>query len=102
MDSDDMKPFDPSEVDETLTRVISHDGKTYLLFPYINATKSEPEYKSIGIVIAGTAASVQDFHNLTALLVKAAQGFLWRIVFNTPWMIRIPEDNGAPQRVERR
>ena len=102
MEIDDMKPFDPSEVDETLTRVVSHNGKNYLLFPYLNATKNEPEYKSIGIVIAGTAASVQDFHNLTALLVKAGQGFLWRIVFNTPWMIRIPQDDAGPQRIERR
>ena len=97
-----MKPFDPAEVDETLTRVVLHNGKAYLLFPYINATKNEPEYKSIGMVIAGPSATVQDFHNLTALLIKGAQGFLWRIVFNTPWMIRIPEENSGPQRVERR
>jgi hypothetical protein len=102
MEIDDMKPFDPADVDETLTRVVSHNDKTYLLFPYINATKNEPEYKSIAIVIAETAAGVQDFHNLTAILVKAAQGFLWRIVFNTPWLIRIPQDDGAPQRVERK
>jgi hypothetical protein len=102
MEIDAMKPFDPSEVDETLTRVVSHNGKTYLLFPFLNATKNEPEYRSIGIVIAGTAATVQDFHNLTALLIKAGQGLLWRIVFNTPWLIRIPEENPDPQRVERR
>jgi hypothetical protein len=102
MEIGDMKPFDPAEVDESLTRIVSHHDKTYLLFPYINATKNEPQYNSIGFVIAGTAASVQDFHNLTALLIKAGDGFLWRIVFNTPWMIRTPQEGGGAPRIERR
>jgi hypothetical protein len=102
MEVGDLKPFDPSEVDETLTRVVVHDGKTFLLFPFVNATKNAPEYNSLGLVIAGSAASVQDFHNLTALLVKSGKGFLWRIVFNTPWLIRIPEDGASPQRAERK
>jgi hypothetical protein len=102
MEIDDLKPFDPAEVDETLTRVVVHNGKTYLLFPYVNATQNEPEYKSIGMTIAGTAASVQDFHNLSALLVKSGQGFLWRIVFNTPWLIRITEQNAGAPRAERK
>jgi hypothetical protein len=102
MELGDMKPFDPAEVDESLTRVVVHNGKTYLLFPYVNATKSEPQYNSIGFAIAGEAASVRDFHNLTSLLVKAAQGYLWRIVFNTPWMIGIPDENTGPQRIERK
>jgi hypothetical protein len=99
---DDLKPFDPAEVDETLTRVVAHNGKTYLLFPFVNAAKNAPEYNSIGTVITGNAATVQDFHNLTALLVKAGQGFLWRIVFNTPWLIRIADENAGPPRAERR
>jgi hypothetical protein len=102
MEIDDMKPFDPADVDETLTRVVVHHGKNYLLFPYVNATQNEPEYKSIGMVIAGATASVQDFHGLTALLVKSGQGLLWRIVFNTPWLIRIAEENAAAPRAERK
>jgi hypothetical protein len=101
MDIEDLKPFDPTEVDETLTRVVVHGGKTHLLFPYINATGTEPEYKSLGIVIAGPAATVQDFHRLTALLQKAGQGVLWRIVFNTPWLIRNAEEGRGAQRAER-
>jgi hypothetical protein len=102
MDIDDMKPFDPADVDETLTRVVVHNGTTYLLFPYINATTNEPEYHSIGMVIAGAAASVQDFHKLTALLVESGRGLLWRIVFNTPWLIRISEENPGARRAERK
>jgi hypothetical protein len=102
MDIDDLKPFDPAEVDETLTRVVVHGGNTYLLFPYVNATRAEPEYRSIGMAIAGPAATVQDFNGLTALLQKAGQGVLWRIVFNTPWLISIPEQGSTPQRAERK
>jgi hypothetical protein len=102
MDIDDLKPFDPTEVDETLTRVVVHGGSTYLLFPYVNATGPEPEYNSVGMVIAGSAATVQDFNELTALLQKTGQGALWRIVFNTPWLIPIPEEGSAPQRAERK
>ena len=102
MEIDDLKPFDPADVDETLTRIVVHNGKTYLLFPYVNATQNEPEYRSVATVIAGTAASVQDFHTLTALLVKAGQGFLWRIIFNTPWLIRIAEENAAAPRAARK
>ena len=101
MDIEDMKPFDPSEVDETLSRVVSHNGKTYLLFPFVNATKSEPEYHSIGMMITGSAATVQDFHILTELIGKAGQGFVWRIVFNTPWLVRMADESGSANRVER-
>lgn len=97
-----MKPFDPSEVDETISRVVLHNGKTHLLFPFVNATGEVPEYNSIGIIIAGTAATVQDFNNLTALLVKRGQGFLWRIVFNTPWLIKISQDNPGPPHAGRK
>ena len=102
MDIDDMKPFDPAEVDETLTRVVLHGGKTHLLFPFVNATRAEPEYNSIGMTIAGAAATVQDFHGLTALLEKAGHGAAWRIVFNTPWLIQIPQEGGSTQRAERK
>jgi hypothetical protein len=102
MDIDDLKPFDPAEVDETLTRVVVHGGHTYLLFPYVNATRAEPEYNSVGMLIAGPAATVQDFNGLTALLQKAGQGALWRIVFNTPWLISIAEEGKAAQRAERK
>jgi hypothetical protein len=100
MDIHDMKPFDPAEVDETLTRVIVHAGKTHLLFLFVNATRPIPEYKSVGMVIAGPAATVQDFHQLTALIQKAGKGALWRIVFNTPWLIE-PSAEGSSERVRR-
>jgi hypothetical protein len=101
MDMNDSKPFDPADIDETLTRVVAHGGKTHLLFPFVNASTSEPEYSSIGIVIAGSVATVQDFHQLTSLARKAGEGAAWRIVFNTPWLVRPSEDGGSTERKRR-
>lgn len=95
MDLNDLKPFDPADVDETLTRVVPHGGKIHLLFPFVNGTGADPKYNSIGIVIAGPAATVQDFQELTLKIKKAGEGAAWRIVFNTPWLIRPNEDGGA-------
>jgi hypothetical protein len=91
----DLKPFDPADVDETLTRVVVHAGKVYLLFPFVNGTGAEPRYNSIGMVIAGAAATIQDFQDLTLKIKKAGEGATWRIVFNTPWLIRTSEEGGA-------
>ncbi len=91
----DMKTFDPADVDETLTRVIVHDGKIHLLFPFVNGTDAEPKYNSIGMVIAGPVATVQDFQELTLQIKRAGEGAAWRIVFNTPWLIRPSEARGA-------
>jgi hypothetical protein len=97
----DLKPFQPADIDETLTRVVVHGDKTHLLFPFVNATGPEPKYNSIGMVIIGPAATVQDFQRFALLVEKAGEGAAWRIVFNTPWLVRIPEDDSAPQRVRR-
>lgn len=97
----DSKPFDPADIDETLTRVVMHAGKAHLLFPYLNAIAGEPKYSSIGMAIAGPAATVQDFQALTLLVKKAGVGAAWRIVFNTPWLVRPSVDDGSPERARR-
>jgi hypothetical protein len=101
MDMSDSKPFDPADIDETLTRVVAHGGKTHLLFPFVNGIASEPKYSSIGVVIAGFAATVQDFHLLTSMARKAGEGAAWRIVFNTPWLVRPTEDGDGAERKRR-
>ena len=95
MDMSDLKPFDPADIDETLTRVVTHAGKTHLLFPFVNGIGAEPKYNSIGMVIAGAAATLQDFQELTLRVKRAGEGAAWRIVFNTPWLIRQSEDGGS-------
>jgi hypothetical protein len=95
MDMNDLKPFDPGDIDETLTRVVIHAGKTHLLFPFVNGIGTEPSYSSIGMVIAGAAATLRDFEELTVRIKKAGDGAAWRIVFNTPWLIRPSDDGGS-------
>jgi hypothetical protein len=101
MDMSDSKPFDPADIDETLTRVVTHAGKTHLLFPFINGMGAEPKYNSIGVLIAGSSASVKDFQSLTLMAKRAGEGAAWRIVFNTPWLIRPSEDAGGRERKRR-
>ncbi len=101
MNMKNLKPFDPTDIDETLTRVVVHGDKTHLLFPYINGIGAEPTYNSIGMVIAGAAATVQDFHILTLKAKRAGEGAAWRIVFNTPWLIRPSEDDVSSERTRR-
>ena len=50
---ENLKPFDPADIDETLTRVVSRAGHTYLLFPYIEALGAVPKFNSIGRIIGG-------------------------------------------------
>ena len=95
MDMNDLKPFDPADVDETLTRVVAHAGKIHLLFPFVNGTGAEPKYNSIGTMIAGPAATIQDFQELTVKIKKAGDGAEWRIFFNTPWLIHPSQEGGA-------
>lgn len=101
MDMSDSKPFDPADIDETLTRVVTHASKTHLLFPFINGIGTEPRYNSIGLLIAGSSASVRDFQALTLMVKRAGEGAAWRIVFNTPWLIRPSEDVASSERKRR-
>lgn len=101
MDVNDLKPFDPADIDETLTRVVVHGGKTYLLFPYVHAVGAEPKYQSIGMVISGSAATVSDFQELTGRVRKAGEGAAWRIVFNTPWLVFPSANTAGAERIRR-
>lgn len=101
MDMSNSKAFDPADIDETLTRVVAHGGETHLLFPYVNGIAIEPKYSSIGMVIAQSAATVQDFQALTSMVRRAGQGAAWRILFNTPWLIPPSEDGGNTERKRR-
>ena len=104
---DTLKPFDPSEIDETLTRVVIHGRDTYLMFPYINATGAVPVFHSVSHLINGPAASIEDFLALTPLVRKAGENAKWRISFSTPWLMPISEsaiveDRRRQSRTERR
>ncbi len=82
-----FKLFDPDSIDETLSRVVTHGGNTYLMFPYINGTGSMPTMESISFLIQGATATVADFLTMSALIRKSGGGAQWLIEFNTPWLL---------------
>jgi hypothetical protein len=95
---ENLKSFDPADIDETLTRVVSHGRATYLMFPYINATDSVPRFDSISRVIAGSAATVEDLSALSALVRQAAKRAEWFLSFNTPWLVASTDAQSIRQR----
>jgi|SRR5271170_5823862 len=95
---DNLKPFDPSEIDETTSRVVTHGDATYLMFPYVNAVGSVPNFDSVSCVIKGPAATVKDFEALSALAAAAGKSASWAISFNTPWLLAAGEAIDRAQR----
>lgn len=93
-----LKPFDPNDVDETLTRVVTHRGVTHLLFPYVDALDSAPRFNSIHRVIDGPAATIEDFAALCELIGESRQQGEWFISFNTPWLMTAAEAEKISQR----
>jgi hypothetical protein len=88
---DNLKPFDPEDIAETLTRIVRHAGHIHLLFPYINGMSDVPQFESLSITIAAAAATVEDLSRLTALASKSRKGGEWVISFSTPWLVRAEE-----------
>jgi len=95
---ENRKPFNLMDIDESLTRLITHGGHTYLMFPYINATGMTPKFNSIGFVINGPTATIEDYTALSARAKQAADRAEWFISFNTPWLITAAEAETIRQR----
>ena len=95
---DNLKPFDPDDIDKSLTRVVPHGRSIYLLFPYINAVHTTPRFESISCVIAGSSPTAQDFAALCALARKTADHAEWCISFNTPCLVSPSEAEGMGHR----
>jgi hypothetical protein len=95
---ENRKPFNPMDIDESLTRLIAHGGHTYLMFPYINAIGMTPKFNSIGFVIKGPTATIDDYTTLSTLAKQAADRAEWFISFNTPWLITPAEAETIRQR----
>jgi len=95
---ENRKPFNTSDIDESLTRLIAHGGHIYLMFPYINAIGMTPKFNSIGFVIKGPTATIDDYTALSTLAKEAADRAEWFISFNTPWLITAAEAETIRQR----
>ena len=85
---ENLKHFDPRDIDESLTRVVTHGGHFYLMFPYISALAAMPHFDSLSVTIAARAATLEDFAKLTALVKRSDQGGEWFISFSTPWLVK--------------
>lgn len=96
-----FKLFDPNSVDETLARVVTHGGDSYLMFPYINGIGATPKMNSIGFLIKGPTATVEDFLALSALIRQSREGAQWLIEFNTPWLLPSTDAAGGKRPIER-
>ena len=86
------------DIDESLTRLITHGGHTYLMFPYINAIGMTPKFNSIGFVIKGPTATIDDYAALSVLAKEAAERAEWFMSFNTPWLLPPAEAESIRQR----
>jgi hypothetical protein len=86
-----LKIFDPNDIDETLSRVVTFGAQTHLLFPYVDARGTAPQFRSVGCVIEGNAATVADFATLCALVRDHGTNAVWFISFNTPWLLPAAE-----------
>jgi hypothetical protein len=95
---ENRKPFNPMDIDESLTRLISHGGHTYLMFPYINAIGMTPKFNSIGFVINGATATIDDYAALSTLAKQTADRAEWFISINPPWLITLAEAETIRQR----
>ena len=93
-----LKTFDPNDIDETLTRVVTHGGATHLLFPYIDATGKAPTFNSINCVIDGPTATIEDFAALSALIKQRREPGEWFLSFNTPWLMTASDGKNIRQR----
>lgn len=94
-----LKPFNAQDVDETLTRVVAHGDATYLLFPYISAMGHVPKFDSVSYVIGASAATIEEFAALRALVNECRVHGEWFISFNTPWLIAWSDAEIIRQRV---
>jgi hypothetical protein len=93
-----LKIFDPDDIDETLSRVVTFGAQTHLLFPYVDARGAAPQFSSVGCVIEGSAATVEDFTRLCALVRDHGTNAVWFISFNTPWLLPAAEALKVEQR----
>ncbi|MDP9090879.1 MAG: hypothetical protein M3O26_19355 [Pseudomonadota bacterium] len=99
---DSLKPFDPNDIDETLTRIVTHRGKRYLLFPFVNAIGAAPKFDSISHVIEAPSATIKDFSALSGLVRQTGETLGWFISFSTPWLMRLSEAEKLQRTSQRR
>ena len=85
-----LKPFDPNDVDESLLRLVTHGGKHYALFPFVDATGALPEFRSVRHLIQDAQITADELSELAHLIQQRGASAAWYIQFSTPWLIQPP------------
>lgn len=101
---DNLKPFDPQDIDASLIRLVSLGAKRYALFPFVDATGAVPEFRSVCLPIQQSNITATELAELAALAKRRGENAAWFIQFSTPWLVGKAEADGAGQRsqVEKR
>jgi hypothetical protein len=84
---DNLKPFDPKDIDESLLRLVSYGGVHYVLFPYVDVTGAAPEFRSVRRRIDGEQLTRLDLAEMAAAVKRHGAAAEWFIQFSTPWLI---------------
>jgi hypothetical protein len=93
-----LKPFSPEDIDESLVKLVAFADKRFLLFPFIDATGAAPEYRSLGYPTDHNAIRVEDLTEMTSRMKRRAEGAVWYILFSTPWLLRTSDADAAQKR----
>ena len=83
-----FKPLRPEDIDETLVKLIEFSNQRYVLLPFVDATGTAPEFRSLGHPTHHPAVRVQDLDALSTAMRGREQGAAWFILFSTPWLLR--------------
>ena len=93
-----LKIFNPEDIDESLVKLVVFADKRFLLFPFIDATGATPEYRSLGYPTEHNTIRVEDLTEMTARMKRRAEGAVWYILFSTPWLLRHADADAAQKR----
>jgi hypothetical protein len=95
--------FDPeTALDETWAYVVSHKGKNFALFAYINALTPVPALASVCHQIDGTTITEEEVRELGALIKQRGGDGGWVFDGVYPWLVTPMEWNDvACREIER-
>jgi hypothetical protein len=93
-----LKPFSPEDIDESLVKLVVFADKRFMLFPFIDATGAVPEFRSLGYPTEHNAIRVEDLTEMTSRMKRRAEGAVWHILFSTPWLVRHSDADAAQKR----
>jgi hypothetical protein len=87
-----------TELEDAWVYVVSHDGKNFALFPYINAMTPVPALASICHQIDGKEITKEERRELAALIKQHHPGGAWAFDGVFAWLVTPVEWNNVMRR----